>query len=31
MVLKPDLQYIVNPNGVLDDAFAIGLRAEIAF
>jgi len=31
MFLQPDVQYIINPNGLLDDALAIGIRAEIAF
>jgi porin len=33
LALQPDLQYIVNPgfDGSVDDALAIGVRAEIAF
>ena len=31
MVLQPDVQYIVKPNGVLDDALAVGLRTLISF
>ena len=29
--LQPDIQYIINPNGFLDDALALGVRAEISF
>jgi porin len=31
MAVQPDVQYIINPNGALDDALAVGVRMEISF